>query len=943
MHTLIRDASSLTPDPTRALKNLERFTDVAPELLERHEEHIALIAALCAHSQFLSDYCIRTPSRLSDALKEIHLPVQKRTILARADGDYALLREEEDSRLYKQRAMQFLREMKKYFLLIITLRDLSGTTTMQECMSELSALSEAIVEYALEISSTLMRRKYGLLRNNAFSVIGMGKMGGRELNYSSDIDIMTVYLTEEGTTTGILNQFGIRHNKISVREYCSGLTETISGMMQTATDDGIAYRVDLRLRPNGRKGAISLDLASYHTYYEAWGKTWERVALIRARPVAGDRGLGEAFMHTIEPFVWKKSIDYNDIEEIRELKRKIDTIFDTNDIKRGYGGIREIEFFVQTFQLLYGGERKNLRTGVLIALLDELRKEGFLSSEDAGTLSESYLILRRIEHLLQMRDDLQIYTVPSDPEECGILARKMHYADGEAFLARLKVLRFKVRDMYNTLLGGTDATGESILSVINDLPDDALLEYLAFKGFMNPSSALKKVRDLQELISTGKTLRERTLLRKAIPLFLEETMRSVRRDKALGSLVSFFEKIGHHESYVDLLLQRNDTRKIISGIFSMSSYLSRILLSADNLEGLFEYPHFRTESRLIQEGLSAMHSGSSEPLAAVREFKSIEELKSSMLFLGGFITVYSFTHRLSMLADTIIRAIITSLHAEKDFAVIGLGGYGARDLNIGSDLDLMFISSGERTGESGKLSAPSGSIAEELIRFLAGYTEKGFAYRIDMRLRPEGARGVLINDSAGYATYYRSAAQPWEIQSLLRTRPVAGDMKLLREFIQLKRLTILERGSEIQAAAVQSMRKRIISEVSKESSGYDIKNGPGGIKEIEFLLQYLQLKYAAERPDLIVHDTGNAFKRLSKYAILDAKSAEYLLQSHSFMKAVDTLLRFNEEDTVRPDSELLGLLSGFLQITSNDLLLKRIADTRRKVLKIAEMYYEKDS
>ena len=936
----MREASSTTPDPARALKNLERLFHEAPEFIEAHVDWMENIAGLFAHSQFLSDYCIRNPPRLTDAIKNRHLPVDKQQILSEALEGYNAFREETRTPLFKQHAMKLLRDLKKSSLLRITMRDISGITVLQECMSELSILSEAILELALEMSSMLMRRKFGLLRQNMFSVIGMGKLGGSELNYSSDVDIITVYMNDEVTSTGILNPFGIRQNKISSHEYCSMITEILSGLVQTATEDGIAYRVDLRLRPNGQKGATSLSLDAYRSYYEAWGKTWERIALIRARPVAGDAALGESFMRTIEPFVWRRSIDYNDIDEIRELKKKIDTIFDINDIKRGYGGIREIEFFVQTFQLLYGGERKNIRTGFMVRVLEKLREEGFLSMEDVKTLSGSYFFLRRLEHLLQMKDDLQTYSLPSDSEELRILARKMQFIHEKDFLTELKVKRLMVRDMYNSLLGGTDTTQEILLSVMDDLPDDAILDYLGFKHFKNASSSLKKMRALQEQISTRKTLRERTLLRKVIPSFLEQIMRSGKRDTALGMLVSFIDRIGNHESYIDLLMQRTDTREVIAGIFSVSTYLSRLLLSLENLEGIFEYPDIRLNLRAFRERLTVTLTRSADPLNTIREFKAIEELKSGMLFLKGFFDVFSFTHTLSMLADTIIRAIVSYLHAGKGFAVVGLGGYGARDLNIGSDLDLLFISSGDGILLSQGLSSAPKTVAEELIRFLAEYTAKGFAYRIDMRLRPDGSRGILVNDIEGYRAYYHSSAQPWEIQSLLRARPVAGDMNLLRAFQRLRKQVILQRGHEIKGSGIQKMRKRIISEVSRESSGYDIKNGPGGIKEIEYLIQYLQLKHAAGRPDLIVHDTMNAFKRLAKYAILDGKSVDFLLQSQRFLKSVDTLLRFNEEDVVKADSELPDVISGFLQITSTDMFLKKIEATRQKVSEIAHTYYE---
>ncbi len=942
MESLLREVASETPDPARAFRNLERLIQQSPEFIDGHRHAIVTVARLFAHSQFLADSCIADPSRLSDALGHFHVPVQKHDIRSRAADMIESIRDEQQTSLFKQRAMKLLRDLKKHYLLIITMRDIAGMTTLQECMSELSALSEAIVEYALEMSSTLMRRKFGLLRNNAFSVIGMGKMGSGELNYSSDIDIITVYLTEAGASTGILNQFGMRHNKISAREYYSILTETMSALIQTATEDGIAYRVDLRLRPNGQKGALSLDLPSYHAYYEAWGKTWERVALIRARPVAGDGVLGESFLRTIEPFVWKRSIDFNDIEEIRELKKKIDTIADINDIKRGYGGIREIEFFVQTFQLLFGGERKHLRAGFLVAILEELRRDGFLTVEEVKILTESYLLLRRIEHFLQMKDDMQTYTLPSETEEMRILSRKMNFEHERDFLTNLKVMRFKVRDMYHSLLGETESTCETLHDLIDELPDNAILDYLNFKGFIHPSDALKNIRHLREQVSTGKTLRERTLLRKVIPACLEGIMHTVRKDRALATFVSFMHRIGHHESYTDLLMQRNDTREAIIEIFASSSYLSLILLNTDNLEGIFEYPAARAGFRSSGEHLVEMLSRSADPLRTIREFKKVEELKYGMSYLMHHFDTYSFHHRLSMLADTIIRAVLSRLGALSHFAIIGLGGYGARDLSIGSDLDLLFISSRNELDRPNRARTIPENVAEEIIRFLTEYTDKGFAYKVDMRLRPDGSQGVLVQPMDGYQTYYHAAAQPWEIQSLLKARLIAGDMALLRRFFRLRKQVILRRGHEMSGHAMWQIRKRIVSEASKESSGFDIKNGPGGIKEIEFFVQYHQMKHAADKPDLIVHDTVSAFQRLKNYGILDGETADFLLQSYGFLKTVDTLLRLNEEDVVKADSELLDVMGRFLQMKSTDLLLKRIGDTRRQVYEIAQRYYEKE-
>lgn len=933
MKSLIQEVSAGMSDPEKALKNLERLLRESPWLIEDHEQGLDSIARLFSHSQFLADYSIKNPNSLSLALKQIDLAADKHSIVSEARRAFKI-HAGEPVGSFKKKAMEFIRDTKKHHLLRITLRDLLGITGLKECMAELSVLAEAAIETALEIAEFIVRERFGFMRDDAFAVLGLGKLGAGELNYSSDIDILTVYRFENRLSSGVLTPYGVRTNKIEAHEYYCRLTESLTNLLQSPTEDGIVYRVDLRLRPNGQKGPISLSLDSYRSYYEAWGKTWERIALIRSRPAAGDNNLGEAFMYAVEPFVWKRSVDYHDIEEIRELKKKIDAISDVNDIKRGYGGIREIEFFAQTFQLLYGGEKKLLRAGTITEVLERLQKEGLLAEEDVKTLSECYLFLRRIEHILQMKDDIQTYALPSNSAELEVLSKKMRFSGTPEFLSDLRLKRLKVRDMYYSLLGGADETPDILLSLKDELPDDAVRDYLSFKGFRNTGSALKNINGLTDQLSAGKTIRERTLLRKTIPAFLEQIVKSANKDRALGMLVAFIQKIGNHESYIDLLRQRDDTREIIVCVFSQSSYLTRLLLGLDNLEGIFEYPDIRTNYRSLQERLVNLLDRSADPLNAVREFKVIEELKAGMLFLKGFMDTYVFSQTLSMLADVAIQALVHHLRAEKGFAVIGLGGFGARDLNIGSDLDLLFVGSREASSLSG-----GRGHAEELIRFLSEYTSKGVAYKVDMRLRPDGPQGVLVKDVESYGNYYLKSAQPWEIQSLLRARPIAGDIRLLRPFQQMKRRTIMKRGVEIKAPDIRDMRERIVREVSKESSGYDLKAGPGGIKEIEFLVQYLQLKHIKKFPHLIIFNTVSAIKRLAKYGILDVVSEELFLRFHRFLKSVDTLLRLNEEDVLKTDSELLDIIVVSLKLGSRSELIEKIENTRSKVVEAVERFY----
>lgn len=924
----LRQASFATPDPGRSYKNLERLFREAPHLIEEHEKHILLIALLFSYSQFLADYSIKNPDALSSGIENLRNQTIKRRIIVQARETLGTAHQDHPSSA-RMEMMKLLRDVKKNHLLRITLRDISGVAGQLEIMAELSSLAEAVLELALDFSRQLIRVRFGDLREDSFSLVGLGKLGAGELNYSSDVDLLSLYRSEEPISSGTLSASGVRMNKITAHEYFCRMTETVTGLLSMPTEDGIAYRVDLRLRPNGRKGALSLSLNTYISYYESWGKTWERMVLVRARPVSGDILLGNSFISGIEPFVWKKSIDYNDVEEIREMKKKIDTVFDVDDIKRGYGGIREIEFFVQTFQLLYGGERHSIRKRVLSEAIGELSEEGFLSAGEGKSLLEAYVLLRKIEHVLQMKDDLQTHTLPPDTEELRILARKLNYPSMEDFSVDLRLKRLMVRDMYNSLLGQSEQRHEGSILLQEALPDDAAIAYLSSQGFSQPSEALAGIKKLNEQISVGKTLGERTLFRKTAPLLFDQIIRSANKDRAFNVFVSFMEKIGGHASHLDLLLQRKDTRDLLVTVFSMSSYFSRTLLSLDNFESIFEYPDIRIDYDALGVRLTTALERSHEPCRVVRDFKIVEELKSGILFLIRIADFSSFSHALSTLADTILRSAGAHLQLDTGMAVVGLGALGAQELNINSDLDLVFIDAG-----IGQKKSP-----EDFIRFISGYTEQGIAYRIDTRLRPDGSKGILLNNMSGFKTYYLHSAHAWEIQALLKARPVCGDPQLLNAFQRMRKEVLFKRGSEVSASDILRMRKRILQEVAKESSGYDLKNGPGGIKEIEFLVQYLQLCNAARYPNILTPNTVSAMKSLTRYGILEKNIGEFLSQKYGFLKSLDTMLRLNEEEVLKTDSELIAIISTYLNLPEKDAVLPEVERIRQEVSALAEKYY----
>lgn len=918
-NTSIKDLSLMTPDPERALKNLERLFKHAPEFFENNLQYIKNISLLFSYSQFLADYCIKNPDVLAQEMSKLNEPLKFQDIISLV----------ETKGISRPDMMRILRDIKKRYLLRITLRDIIAITDINQSMTELSILADAILYIALEFSKILVTERYGDL-NQAFSVIALGKLGARELNYSSDIDIITVYEDGDNISSGILMPSGIKGNRVTSYEYFSKITENLLSLLSYQTDDGVAYRVDMRLRPNGQRGEITLPLKSYLSYYESYGKTWERMALIRGRHAVGDYNLGKNFIDAIEPFVWKRSIDYNDIEEIRELKRKIDHISDINDIKRGYGGIREIEFFIHTFQLLYGGEENALRSPNVSTITRELKEKGIITSTDAETLYESYLFLRRIEHILQMRDDRQTHSLPVNPEELKILSRKMNFFNYKDFLSELKLNRLKVRDMYNSLFySEEDLQQESMVLFDEELTDNTLLDYLSFKGFREPNNSLKNIKILNEQMSFRRTIRERSLIKKIVPVFLDFIIKSENKDRALTAFVSFIEKMGGYESYIDLLSKRIDTVEAIVTAFSSSKYLTRIMMMLENLEGIFEYPDIRMDYKSVYERIIIILQDISKPMDAIREIRLIEELKTGLLFINKIIDIKGLSNTLTMLADTILRAILDNLKASEDFAIIGIGRFGAREMTFGSDLDLLFIS---RRDDAFRLTG-------EVIRFLSEYTDKGIAYKIDMGLRPDGSKGILVNDIDGYKNYYLRHAHLWEIQAILKARPVAGDNRLLRDFYNLKREVIIHRGKEVSGEEILSMRKRIIKEISKRSQGIDIKHDCGGIEEIEFFVQYLQLKNASKYRDLIIHNSEIAIKRLARHGILSDETRDFMIGALSFFRIIESLMRLNEEDALKFGSETYDSIVRFLGFKSGDKLLDEINNTRQKVLEIINLGY----
>ncbi|RJQ19378.1 MAG: bifunctional [glutamate--ammonia ligase]-adenylyl-L-tyrosine phosphorylase/[glutamate--ammonia-ligase] adenylyltransferase [Nitrospiraceae bacterium] len=921
----VSEVSRSTPDPKRAETNLLRFLEAAQEK-ERFLPYMKEAAGLFAASQFLSNYCVSNPDELYFALKSLNGPVTKKLLLekgseelAAGDADVAEI-------------MKKIRSFRKRYLLRITLRDIAGETDILSSMDELTCLAEVVIDFALRCSLLINSGKFGTPPDGGeLSLISLGKLGGEELNYSSDVDLIAVYALEDGQTSGVLSPSGVRMNRVSSGEFYSRVIGLFNRLLSVNTEDGIAYRVDLRLRPQGEKGEIALPLRAYHTYYETWGRTWERMALIRARPVAGSMRLGREFMGMVEQFVWKKPVDYSEIEEIRALKKKIDSAFSKDDIKRGYGGIREAEFFIQTFQLIYGHEHGGLRTHRLLNAIQSLRWLGIIPEGDLITLSDNYLYLRRVEHFLQMKDDLQTHSLPASMDDLTSLAAKTGLSSVDEFLSGLKLRRMKIRSMYNSLLGTEDdAYAEALTLLEGDLGDNELAGYLSFRGVKEPYAGMKDLRGIKGQFDFFKTQRERSVMRKVLPLLIENALSSESPGRALKGLESFFASVGIKEAYLTGFMERREMRDGIMKIFSLSPYLTRILLGSPRyidllLEGSVIRKTLRKTEEELRRGIPCENIES-----WIAEYKNVEEIRLGSFFLMRVIKINNLVKCLSHLADAVIGTITSAagvngrLPLHTGFTVLAMGKLGGREITFGSDLDILFLA--EKSDDL--------KIAEKILKTLTAYTDKGILYNADTRLRPDGTKGVLLNNAEGYRNYYLKSAHPWEIQALLKMRPITGDGNLSGSFLEMIREVILKRGRELERADLKAMRERIVKELSHESRGTDVKLGPGGIEEIEFYVQWLQAHNASTSPAILVQDTATAIKRLLKAGLISDEAGKTLLSAYEYMRTIETFMRLNEERVITEDPEFATLAGIFLGHKNREEFLENLKAVRSKVMEV---------
>jgi len=1000
-----------SPDPDMALNNLERLASSYEDkdrlfiFLSRHKELIPLLSILFGSSQYLSNFLFSKPEEYLSWLSTKNLlkrPVNKESLL-----EY--LRDQLSSETPIEEVESILRRFRKREYIRIALRDMLGYGTLAEITQEISTVADVCLQIAYEACYRDLVKRYGRPMvtdtegkryEGSFSILGMGKLGGEELNYSSDIDIMYLYSSEKGeTTSGLLDN----------HQFYVKLAEMITKVIGEITEEGFVFRVDTRLRPEGERGDLACSLRSYEIYYESWGQTWERAALLKVRPVAGDETLGKSFLTMIQPFVYRKYLDFAAIDEIRNLKIKIDRSIEIDlyrggkkdrDVKLGHGGIREIEFFVQALQLLYGGKEPWVRERNTLRALHRLAQKGFISYEEEDLLSRGYQFLRRIEHMIQIVGERQTHIIPSDTGELTALAKRLGYKDKGRYRAYELLLKDyayytkAIRKIYDGLFEKTEREEEEKGEVsdceliIGDLvSEEDALHILAKYHFKDPRKAYRNIvllRDGQPF--SHQTPRSKQIFLRIFPTFFSYITTSSDPDLALNNLESLISSVGARETLYSFFEENPQAIESVIRLFSDSEYLSRIVIRHPEIVDLFLDPaemlRKRTKREMQEELFSLIDQSATytERLDMLRKFKYTEELRIGYIDILGYVDTIKASAYISALADVSLAGALKI--AEEDvartygkpmckgdgkstrarFCIIGMGKLGGEEITYGSDLDIIFVYSGD--GETDGIHRISNQeyfnrLSSKIISVLTSMTREGMVFKVDVRLRPSGSKGPLCQSIEAFSTYLKGDAGIWEFQSLTRARFIAGDDSLGREFMTLIHRSIYEdypssipicRREEAREAvlsgSIVDMKRRMEREVSGEDSEYyDIKVGKGGIVDIEFIVQYLQLSHGSKYPGIRVTNTYLALKSLYEEGLLSKNHYEVLRKAYVFLRTLESRLRIvhNMPSHLLPrDPEKLTSLSARMgyrdmgRISAAKGLLRKMESVRKKVRDVFE-------
>ena len=888
---------------------LQRFSEKFDQQgidLQAHPDFISSIAKVFSCSQFVSESCIKNPDLMIDLINT------GRLYSPDAGEDFQVLLR---NQLEKNDLPVVLRKFRNREMVRIAWRDLAGWAKLDETLADVSALAETCIQCALnqlyrqacELKGTPTHADGSKLQ---LVVLGMGKLGAWELNYSSDIDLIFCY-SEDGVLSDRKNT--------SYGEFFARIAQQLVKVLDEITVDGFVFRTDIRLRPFGDSGPIVMTFDGMENYYQTQAREWERYAMIKVRPVAGDIQGGQYFMEMIRPFVYRRYLDYGAFEELRSLKFQIAQELQRKDrlenIKLGPGGIREIEFIGQAFQLIRGGTEKKLQEHRILKVLDILGEMELLTKTDANQLQGSYRFLRKTENHIQQYQDRQTHDLPVDESARLTLAFSMGFSDWDGFKHELDNVRHQVHEVFDQVFAPTlqeEDSAEGEIVWVGKADQQQLFEYLHNFGYKKPEESYQLIEKfksssaLQKLTTKGAGVVDRLM-----PQLIEAVPQVDNPEQTLQRTLTLLEAVAGRNVYLALLAENSDALTQLIKLSSASpwicDYLSRYPVLFDELldtRSLYDPLDKDELTRRLQLKIAGVDGQDIEQVMnALRKFKQISMLHVAAADIMGVIPVMQVSDYLTGIAEVILDEAVAQVwqsltakhglpsgvvNSVAGFAVIGLGKLGGFELGYGSDLDLVFLydcQDGNALTDGKKpISGMEfyGRLGQKVMSMLNTNLLSGILYEVDMRLRPSGNSGLLVTHVKAYEAYMEKDAWTWEHQALVRGRFVVGDIQLQNQFIQIREKILAKpRNYEALKIEVREMREKMRSNQSSLKDVFDLKQSKGGIADIEFIVQFGVLALASKNHILVAYtDNVQLLEELQKQGFISESTVELLKSAY---------------------------------------------------------------
>jgi len=820
------------------------------------------IDAIIANTPFAERLCQRYPEWLPEIKAGFGQPWSAddtRAILLQSSSD--------DMALLKRQ----LRERKNRVVLELMLRDLAGNIELGQVLQGISLVAECSLQLAWAYSDARLQQQYGApaayldgTDAQKLTILGMGKLGGGELNVSSDIDLIFVY-PEDGQTKS--------EKPTSHHEFFTQQARLIINLLDERTEDGYVFRVDTRLRPFGQSGALVCSFDTLEKYYVTHGRDWERYALIKALPICGN--YHSHLWDILTPFVYRKYLDYSAIDSLRDLKlqikREVQRRQLSDNIKLGAGGIREIEFIAQAFQLIRGGRIRALRTRSTREALRVLSQQHLISQQTCDELLAAYTYLRNLEHRLQYDQDAQTHMLPKSAEERQRLIQRLGLQDWGSFLAQLKQVRDKVSEHFNHLLEAkpSEEIPAQVSQIWNELElDNSAIDSLKSLGYRDAEHCrqhmahIKGSRIYRNLPQASKKRFDRLAA-----LFILNGVKTDHPDTALTRGFDLLERISARSVYLSLFIDHPELMLNVLSMISSSPYISSLLLQQPLLlDTLLDQRQLYTEideAQLTQELHNRLHDielyDQELQMDLLREFKQSYYFRLAAQELKNFLPITQISDALSLLAIVVLKFVLSlawrqmRLDGEPRFIIVAYGKLGSLELSYSSDIDIVFLYDGEQENAQQTYMR----LSQRVTHWLTTYTTAGILYETDFRLRPDGSKGMLAIPIKAFHQYQVERAWVWEHQALTRARVVAGDQQLAEQFQRIRdQILCMPRDLNELKAELVKMRQRIQKAKPPKPGSINVKHIHGGMIDIEFIVQYLILAYAHQHPEL-VNNTGN--------------------------------------------------------------------------------------